>query len=81
MKWLAEHHPSLVGRYSKLYGQGSYASKEYRTWLGERLSHFKGRYGFEGTQGFSHRKGAPGRKVLETGKQPDPPATCQLALF
>jgi DNA repair photolyase len=87
MKWLAEHHPSLVGRYRKLYGQGSYASKEYRTWLGERLSHFKASYGFAGTQGFSHRNGASnregssGHEPLETGKQPAQPASSQLALF
>ena len=93
MAWLAEHHPALVGRYRKLYGQGSYASKEYRTWLGERLSHFKARYGFAGTQGFSHRKGALNREGasgregslnregLETGNQPAPPASSQPALF
>jgi DNA repair photolyase len=59
MKWLAAHHPELVGRYRRLYGQGSYASKEYRTWLSGRVNHFKAKHGFTGTHGFSHRNARP----------------------
>lgn len=59
MKWLAAHHPELVGRYRRLYGQGSYASKEYRTWLSGRINHFKAKHGFTGTHGFSHRNARP----------------------
>lgn len=59
MKWLAAHHPELAGKYRRLYGQGSYASKEYRTWLSGRINYFKGKYGFSGTHGFSHRNARP----------------------
>ncbi|KUM41041.1 Rv2578c family radical SAM protein [Arthrobacter sp. EpRS71] len=55
MQWLAAQHPELVGKYRRLYGQGSYASKEYRTWLTGRITFFKAKYGFTGTSGFSHR--------------------------
>jgi DNA repair photolyase len=55
MKWIATHHPGLAGRYGRLYGAGSYASKEYRAWLGGRIRYFKARHGFSDSSGFSHR--------------------------
>ncbi|WP_083266497.1 Rv2578c family radical SAM protein [Arthrobacter sp. U41] len=55
MQWIAREHPQLAGRYRRLYGTGSYASKEYRAWLSGRIRYFKGRHGFLGSQGFSHR--------------------------
>lgn len=55
MDWLASHHPELVGRYRRLYGKGSYASTEYRSWLAGRINYFKGKHGFSGSHGFSHR--------------------------
>ena len=55
MKWLAANHPGLAGRYGRLYGSGSYASKEYRAWLAGRVRYFKARYGFSDSSGFSHR--------------------------
>ncbi|WP_314324779.1 Rv2578c family radical SAM protein [Paenarthrobacter ilicis] len=55
MTWLAAEHPELVGKYRRLYGKGSYASKEYGIWLSGRVNHFKAKYGFSGTSGFSHR--------------------------
>jgi DNA repair photolyase len=54
MKWVAANHPELAGRYRRLYA-GSYASKEYRTWLAGRVRYFKARYGFSDSSGFSHR--------------------------
>lgn len=55
MKWIAAHHPELAGKYRRLYGTGSYASKEYRTWLAGRVRYFKARHGFSHSSGFSHR--------------------------
>jgi len=55
MKWIATHHPELAGRYRRLYGTGSYASKEYRTWLAGKVRYFKARHGFTHSAGFSHR--------------------------
>ncbi|MFE4081367.1 Rv2578c family radical SAM protein [Paenarthrobacter sp. YIM B13468] len=69
MKWLAAHHPELVGRYRRLYGQGSYASKEYRSWLSARINHFKAKHGFTGTQGFSHRNA---RSATTPASGPEP---------
>ncbi|MDZ4092904.1 MAG: Rv2578c family radical SAM protein [Arthrobacter sp.] len=55
MQWIAREHPQLAGKYRRLYGTGSYASKEYRAWLSGRIRYFKARHGFSGSQGFSHR--------------------------
>ena len=55
MQWIAKEHPQLAGKYRRLYGTGSYASKEYRDWLSGRIRYFKARHGFSGSQGFSHR--------------------------
>jgi DNA repair photolyase len=55
MKWIAANHPELAGRYRRLYGTGSYASKEYRTWLAGKVRYFKARHGFSHSSGFSHR--------------------------
>jgi DNA repair photolyase len=55
MQWIAREHPQLAGKYRRLYGGGSYASKEYRAWLTGRIRFFKARHGFSGSHGFSHR--------------------------
>ena len=55
MQWIAREHPQLAGKYRRLYGTGSYASKEYRAWLAGRVRYFKDLHGFSGSQGFSHR--------------------------
>jgi hypothetical protein len=55
MQWIARQHPELAGKYRRLYGTGSYASKEYRTWLAGKVRYFKQRHGFSGGHGFSHR--------------------------
>jgi hypothetical protein len=55
MKWIAVNHPELAGKYRRLYGTGSYATKEYRTWLAGRVRYFKARHGFSHSSGFSHR--------------------------
>ncbi|WP_445154730.1 Rv2578c family radical SAM protein [Arthrobacter sp. Hor0625] len=55
MQWIAKEHPQLAGRYRRLYGTGSYASQEYRSWLAGRIRFFKARHGFLGSAGFSHR--------------------------
>lgn len=52
MQWLAKEHPHLVGRYQRLYGSGSYASKDYRKWLAGQVAQAKNRHGFSGQAGF-----------------------------
>ncbi|WP_207771337.1 Rv2578c family radical SAM protein [Arthrobacter sp. Bz4] len=66
LEWLAENHPALVGRYRRLYRGGSYASKEYRTWLSGRIRQHRANHGFtSGAQFFRElQPGPPG--VSET---------------
>jgi DNA repair photolyase len=66
MQWLAREHPRLVGRYRRLYGQGAYAPKEYRTWLGKRVAAAKERHGFGRPDTVGHR--TPG---LEQSREPE----------
>ncbi|NYE93792.1 DNA repair photolyase [Psychromicrobium silvestre] len=55
MAWLAKQQPKLVGKYRQLYGSGSYAPKEYRQWLGQKVHAAKARHGFAGSQAYMHR--------------------------
>jgi DNA repair photolyase len=45
MGWLAKEHPQLVGKYRRLYGRGTYASQEYRSWLSGRIRFHKRNHG------------------------------------
>ena len=51
-QWLARDYPQLGAKYDALYAGGSYASKEYRTWLAGRIRFFKARHGFDGANRF-----------------------------
>lgn len=55
MSWLAKNYPQLVSKYRGLFGSGSYAPKEYRQWLAQRVHAAKARHGFAGTQAAMHR--------------------------
>lgn len=46
LRWLAQEHPHLVGRYRRTYRGGSYASAEYRKSLGFRAEKARRRHGF-----------------------------------
>lgn len=45
--WLEREHPELVERYRHLYGDRSYAPKEYRRWLAERIRPLMRKHGLE----------------------------------
>jgi DNA repair photolyase len=45
--WLEREHPELAPRYREVYGDGSYAAKEYRAWLAERIRPLLRRHGLE----------------------------------
>lgn len=47
MQWLAQEHPQLVGPYRRLYDGGTYAAKDYRSWLAIRVGAAKRRHGLE----------------------------------
>lgn len=46
LAWLAREFPELVPKYRVLYGQGSYASGEYREWLAAKVRRLRRRHGF-----------------------------------
>lgn len=83
MQWIAKEHPQLEGKYRRLYGSGSYASKEYRAWLAGRIRFFKSRDGFLGSAGFSHRDLNDDPRDEEAqypaGSIPDPAAQREFA--
>ncbi|MGO4491050.1 Rv2578c family radical SAM protein [Arthrobacter sp. 2YAF22_2] len=83
MQWIAKEHPQLEGKYRRLYGSGSYASKEYRAWLAGRIRFFKSRHGFLGSAGFSHRDLNDDPRDEEAqypaGSIPDPAAQREFA--
>jgi len=47
MKWLGETHPELVSQYRSMYGEASYAPKEYRKWLSARIIPMVQQFGLE----------------------------------
>ncbi|WP_210605110.1 Rv2578c family radical SAM protein [Brevibacterium oceani] len=46
--WLEREHPELLPRYRRMYATSSYASKDYRRWLGERINPLIDGYGLRG---------------------------------
>ncbi|MBE1513296.1 intein-containing Rv2578c family radical SAM protein [Nesterenkonia halotolerans] len=47
MQWLAREYPGLLGKYRRIYGGGSYASKDYRHWLADSARAARRRHGFD----------------------------------
>jgi len=45
LAWVAREHPDLFERYLAMYARGSYAPKEYRTWLAARIAPLIRRHG------------------------------------
>src|SRR5699024_330685 len=52
--WLEHEHPKLLPRYHRMYAASSYASKEYRRWLAERIDPLIDRYGLRGSGDRAH---------------------------
>ncbi len=71
---LAEEFPELVARYRRHYGDGAYASREYRRALSRRLRALQRVYGFPVPAS------APGRQRLE-GRRPRAEAPVQATLW
>lgn len=90
LRWLGEHRPELVPSYRRLYGRGSYVSKDYRDWLRARVQPLLRRHGLDGgarlrvLEKESERGGA---QVLTGAAQPPllpetaPDAVMQQTLF
>ncbi|WP_434594729.1 Rv2578c family radical SAM protein [Brevibacterium sp. 1718] len=47
-EWLEHNRPELLPRYRRMYAGSSYASKEYRRWLSERINPLIDRYDLRG---------------------------------
>ena len=45
--WLGREHPELLPRYRSMYGRGTYAPKEYRSWLAARIKPLIRAHGLE----------------------------------
>jgi len=45
--WLEREHPELVPKYRRVYGDGAYASREYRRWLADRIKPLIRAHGLE----------------------------------
>lgn len=67
MAWLAREYPALVAKYRRIYGGGSYASKEYRHWLADSARAARGRHGFD----------KPADLMWRERKDPDSPVSDQ----
>jgi DNA repair photolyase len=74
--WLSREHPDLLPGYRRLYGRGSQASKEYRSWLAARIRPLVARHGLARRPPAAHR-GMPGdaEASFPAGAMPDLPAT------
>jgi DNA repair photolyase len=45
--WLEREHPELVGQYTRMYGKGAYAPREYRAWLAAKIKPLIRAHGLE----------------------------------
>ncbi|MFD3540714.1 Rv2578c family radical SAM protein [Streptomyces sp. NPDC058662] len=79
--WLGRHHPHLVGRYERMYGQGSYAPTWYQRRITRQVHELAAEFGI----GPGGRTGArPGPVPERPAAGPDPSATpgpTQLSLL
>ncbi len=51
LAWLGEHHPTLVGPYRRLYGNGAYAPRSYRDRISAQVREFAERAGVGASAG------------------------------
>lgn len=91
LAWIERAHPERLERTRALYAGGTYAPKEYRRWLADRIRPFMRRYGFERTRlapgtgvpaSSAHPEGAHrGSRLLATELSPRAAAALQPSLF
>jgi DNA repair photolyase len=71
--WLAEQHPDLVGRYQRLYGQGSYAPRQYQERIAGRVADLARQHGIGQVSPAAARRPAVARRPAAL-RQPDGPS-------
>ncbi|MCH8561118.1 MULTISPECIES: Rv2578c family radical SAM protein [unclassified Nesterenkonia] len=83
MAWLAREYPALVAKYRRIYGGGSYASKEYRHWLADSARAARRRHGFDKPVDLMWReRNDPDSPVAQQGASaPTAAGPAQPALF
>ncbi len=91
LAWIQRAHPEHLERTRALYAGGTYAPKEYRRWLAERIRPLMRQYGFERTRlapgtgvpaSSAHPTGAArGSRLLATELSPRAAAALQPSLF
>lgn len=81
MEWLARTHPELVGRYRRLYGGGTYASAEYRTWLSQRVQVHRRRHGLSAGARFFREEAGAGGSAPPSGTAAQREAAAEPTLF
>jgi DNA repair photolyase len=78
--WLEREHPELLPRYRRMYARSSYASKEYRAWLGERINPLIDRFGLRGRSDDDYPKTSRMRgRSHPADAQPQSPEATALA--
>ncbi|GAA1811837.1 Rv2578c family radical SAM protein [Nesterenkonia flava] len=82
MQWLQQEYPALVPKYRRIYrssrgGFSTYASSEYRQWLGKRAAEARRRHGFDKRTDMTWRE----RVSPETPVPAGAGAPAQPALF
>lgn len=80
MAWLAEHHPSLVRRYERLYADGAYAPTWYQRRVTRRVHELAAEYGIgPARRGEARRLPPPGTPTPVPVR--DDPGPTQLTLL
>jgi DNA repair photolyase len=83
MAWLERDHPELVARYRSMYLDNTYAPRDYRRWLGERMRPILREFGVDlgvvdeatGSMGFADRPTSDaGAGTAQAGRAVDLPA-------
>ncbi|SDZ39926.1 Rv2578c family radical SAM protein [Herbiconiux ginsengi] len=83
MAWLSREHPELVSAYARIYAKGTYAPKEYREWLSERMRPLVRKHGLNRSRpsGVTGGVAPPGRLDKPVGPSFGPVGDSQPMLF
>lgn len=70
-EWLERERPDLLPRYRRMYSTSSYASKEYRAWLGRRINPLIDKYGLRGSADDDYPKTRRGVRTQDGAASPN----------
>jgi DNA repair photolyase len=78
MRWLTEHHPSLVRHYEAMYADGAYAPRWYQRRITGQVHELAAEYGMGPSAPGRHRRV---QREPEDASEPDTPECTQLTLL